>query len=132
MIRRPPRSTLFPYTTLFRSLAVEPQDLLQLGLEAGDVVADATHAELAEVGEVLAHLGGVQIEAVRHLLRGDGLDAVLLELEQAARVDGETVNRHLRDPRRAVRGPTWHVKKAGRRRDGRPAESAYPSDITRS
>src|SRR5690349_23177008 len=28
MIRRPPRSTLFPYTTLFRSLA--------LGLEAGD------------------------------------------------------------------------------------------------
>src|SRR2546430_13460499 len=27
MIRRPPRSTLFPYTTLFRSLA--PQDLLE-------------------------------------------------------------------------------------------------------
>src|SRR3989442_4731259 len=24
MIRRPPRSTLFPYTTLFRSLAIEP------------------------------------------------------------------------------------------------------------
>src|SRR3712207_7588059 len=24
MIRRPPRSTLFPYTTLFRSLPVEP------------------------------------------------------------------------------------------------------------
>src|SRR3712207_9135214 len=24
MIRRPPRSTLFPYTTLFRSLATEP------------------------------------------------------------------------------------------------------------
>src|SRR2546430_11862607 len=24
MIRRPPRSTLFPYTTLFRSVAVEP------------------------------------------------------------------------------------------------------------
>src|SRR2546422_8232083 len=29
MIRRPPRSTLFPYTTLFRSLALEP-----LGREA--------------------------------------------------------------------------------------------------
>src|SRR2546429_5326002 len=25
MIRRPPRSTLFPYTTLFRSLRAEPQ-----------------------------------------------------------------------------------------------------------
>src|SRR5207248_7045986 len=32
MIRRPPRSTLFPYTTLFRSLATGPdfiEDLLQ-------------------------------------------------------------------------------------------------------
>src|SRR2546421_10246460 len=27
MIRRPPRSTLFPYTTLFRSLAVAPAGL---------------------------------------------------------------------------------------------------------
>src|SRR3712207_7885716 len=26
MIRRPPRSTLFPYTTLFRSLAVHTED----------------------------------------------------------------------------------------------------------
>src|SRR2546422_8851291 len=26
MIRRPPRSTLFPYTTLFRSLLVQPID----------------------------------------------------------------------------------------------------------
>src|SRR2546430_4511990 len=27
MIRRPPRSTLFPYTTLFRSSAIEKRDL---------------------------------------------------------------------------------------------------------
>src|SRR3989442_9310342 len=27
MIRRPPRSTLFPYTTLFRSLALGPQSV---------------------------------------------------------------------------------------------------------
>src|SRR2546426_4060868 len=27
MIRRPPRSTLFPYTTLFRSLDAEPQEV---------------------------------------------------------------------------------------------------------
>src|SRR5207249_7895483 len=26
MIRRPPRSTLFPYTTLFRSLEIHPND----------------------------------------------------------------------------------------------------------
>src|SRR2546422_5787123 len=28
MIRRPPRSTLFPYTTLFRSVLSEAQDLI--------------------------------------------------------------------------------------------------------
>src|SRR3712207_7878739 len=44
MIRRPPRSTLFPYTTLFRSY----QDAKDLFTEAID--ADATHVE--------AHLGG--------------------------------------------------------------------------
>src|SRR3712207_7478222 len=34
MIRRPPRSTLFPYTTLFRSLDVALGRLLEEGLEA--------------------------------------------------------------------------------------------------
>src|SRR4051812_49788662 len=34
MIRRPPRSTLFPYTTLFRSPALEV--LQQDGIELGD------------------------------------------------------------------------------------------------
>src|SRR5256885_12252514 len=32
MIRRPPRSTLFPYTTLFRSVAFEGVPALRLGL----------------------------------------------------------------------------------------------------
>src|SRR5947209_13154749 len=36
MILRPPRSTLFPYTTLFRSIARAPDHLLDLG-RAGDV-----------------------------------------------------------------------------------------------
>src|SRR3989454_10747540 len=31
MIRRPPRSTLFPYTTLFRS-RIGPEDLLEIGV----------------------------------------------------------------------------------------------------
>src|SRR3712207_8135194 len=33
MIRRPPRSTLFPYTTLFRSLALNMLALLMFGSE---------------------------------------------------------------------------------------------------
>src|SRR5260370_11407953 len=37
MIRRPPRSTLFPYTTLFRSLV---DDRLDLGLHVGPYLFD--------------------------------------------------------------------------------------------
>src|SRR5688572_31267941 len=37
MIRRPPRSTLFPYTTLFRSVLLAPQvPLLFMGEEYGE------------------------------------------------------------------------------------------------
>src|SRR2546430_12830145 len=35
MIRRPPRSTLFPYTTLFRSLHLPGRDATTLVLESG-------------------------------------------------------------------------------------------------
>src|SRR2546427_4992039 len=35
MIRRPPRSTLFPYTTLFRSVEVAPEDLALLQYTGG-------------------------------------------------------------------------------------------------
>src|SRR3712207_7997583 len=42
MIRRPPRSTLFPYTTLFRSLVVV----------AGDHVLDVAHLLAAVVVDV--------------------------------------------------------------------------------
>src|SRR3712207_3336671 len=35
MIRRPPRSTLFPYTTLFRSLDVQEFLSAQVGTETG-------------------------------------------------------------------------------------------------
>src|SRR5256885_14317629 len=45
MIRRPPRSTLFPYTTLFRSLA-------------DGLLADARHAHLAD--DVEPGLAGVE------------------------------------------------------------------------
>src|SRR5947209_17090840 len=31
MIRRPPRSTLFPYTTLFRSVSVHPRPISAIG-----------------------------------------------------------------------------------------------------
>src|SRR3712207_8893013 len=62
MIRRPPRSTLFPYTTLFRS--VHLRELLDVGAgrEREDVRRRDDHrAELPvdlrpQVGELLDHL----------------------------------------------------------------------------
>src|SRR2546429_1555396 len=39
MIRRPPRSTLFPYTTLFRSRERQPEPAANLGLPAEDRAA---------------------------------------------------------------------------------------------
>src|SRR3712207_7108135 len=44
MIRRPPRSTLFPYTTLFRALTLVPRPLLRAvragwGVRRGDPAA---------------------------------------------------------------------------------------------
>src|SRR3712207_7507626 len=54
MIRRPPRSTLFPYTTLFRShtrYAVEAADLALMSLKwtltGGDETMSAVTAEVA-------------------------------------------------------------------------------------
>src|SRR5438270_5666467 len=35
MLRRPPRSTLFPYTTLFRSASPRSRDLLRLADDGG-------------------------------------------------------------------------------------------------
>src|SRR3712207_7273412 len=55
MIRRPPRSTLFPYTTLFRSARV---GILERGAEA-----------LPELAQAVAH--GLRVHAE---LVGDGLD----------------------------------------------------------
>src|SRR2546429_5294081 len=51
MIRRPPRSTLFPYTTLFRSRVADEQ----LAARAHGALEQAQHAELADV-RVDAHL----------------------------------------------------------------------------
>src|SRR2546421_1650652 len=50
MIRRPPRSTLFPYTTLFRSLGVFSADVI-------DLVA-ATLAELGVERAFVVHGAG--------------------------------------------------------------------------
>src|SRR2546422_9925256 len=53
MIRRPPRSTLFPYTTLFRSHGVSliPDDVIEQIRDAADIVGIiGEHVELKRTG----------------------------------------------------------------------------------
>src|SRR3712207_7768720 len=52
MIRRPPRSTLFPYTTLFRSAVHHEVDL-----DAGD-----GHPQRVQLGEVPGQAGAQPVE----------------------------------------------------------------------
>src|SRR2546422_2675575 len=40
MIRRPPRSTLFPYTTLFRSLVLRGDELVESGAQLDELLLD--------------------------------------------------------------------------------------------
>src|SRR5256885_4118172 len=61
MIRRPPRSTLFPYTTLFRSLAAEvvgPGDRHQ-GQDATDAESEQRRGEIS-VARRLSRRGAVR------------------------------------------------------------------------
>src|SRR3712207_8920590 len=61
MIRRPPRSTLFPYTTLFRSRVVHRHLLQRARLGIHRRLAELVGVHLAEPLEALQ----------RHALRGD-------------------------------------------------------------
>src|SRR3712207_6865346 len=55
MIRRPPRSTLFPYTTLFRSSAADvPSRLEGLALAAG-LPSAAAHTQIATALDLVVH-----------------------------------------------------------------------------
>src|SRR3712207_8965641 len=62
MIRRPPRSTLFPYTTLFRSF--KAQGLAAVGHGVGDVGAHPVQDGHKVVGHHLQATGGYMAQAL--------------------------------------------------------------------
>src|SRR2546425_7556546 len=68
MIRRPPRSTLFPYTTLFRSFRME-----QRGLKPTDLVPFL--GSRSRVSEVLSGRRSLSLKMIRALVRGLGIPA---------------------------------------------------------
>src|SRR3712207_8771935 len=50
MIRRPPRSTLFPYTTLFRSLRLQEEIKLQVcDIDSSRMMIHLRHAKAARI-----------------------------------------------------------------------------------
>src|SRR3712207_8815874 len=58
MIRRPPRSTLFPYTTLFRSRGLTAFLGLYVGAAPARVLAEVLYlGELLALGQLNAHRG---------------------------------------------------------------------------
>src|SRR5258705_3456158 len=69
MIRRPPRSTLFPYTTLFRS-QVELTDSVLVDGERGDDVGDGDRARVARKGpaERRSEEHTSELQSLRHLV----------------------------------------------------------------
>src|SRR3712207_165717 len=80
MIRRPPRSTLFPYTTLFRSAAMEGR---QMVMWDKDSCSDAGFLKIDLLG--LGMLSAVE-ECVDQIvsLRGRAIDLSRIPLDDAA------------------------------------------------
>src|SRR5256886_10083468 len=70
MIRRPPRSTLFPYTTLFRSRsAVSSSQASSARLRAAGLAV----VDLNELTELALYVDGAdEATAARHLIKGGG------------------------------------------------------------
>src|SRR5258708_27040048 len=65
MIRRPPRSTLFPYTTLFRSISAAARQRLQADVTANAMLEVHDVVALLQVGEVNVKQGAGSLGVAR-------------------------------------------------------------------
>src|SRR2546427_6997360 len=94
MIRRPPRSTLFPYTTLFRSTLAyfDADDFRELHDRFGHQLADGVLRLVAETArdairasDLVARLGADQFALLLPEAGADAASAVIRKLQQALR-----------------------------------------------
>src|SRR5256884_4914957 len=93
MIRRPPRSTLFPYTTLFRSTDVSK------ALELGDVYGTLTGDEVAILTDPFfelstapgAHIKDYALAVGKARFVGEPVAAVVASTREVARDAAELV-----------------------------------------
>src|SRR5260370_41007388 len=111
MIRRPPRSTLFPYTTLFRSV-IKAQLQLREMILAGELPAGERIAELTVVQRL-----GISRTPVR---------AALMRLEQEGLLEAMAGGRGYR-VRLVSEAEVADAVEAGRTLEGRGARRAAGS-----
>src|SRR3712207_9397735 len=94
MIRRPPRSTLFPYTTLFRSLRLagrlpdlDARARAEIARTVRRVVDKLLHEPTVRVKELAAGPGGTDYAGALRALFGLGIDTPVEVLSDAVTVD---------------------------------------------
>src|SRR3712207_7885942 len=74
MIRRPPRSTLFPYTTLFRSARVRKQEVLLI--RHGQSTANASGVWQGQLDFTLSEEGRLQATKAGRALKGKEISGI--------------------------------------------------------
>src|SRR3712207_7007255 len=91
MIRRPPRSTLFPYTTLFRSLEDDPE-VLELVLEGVDLARDRHRVPLDRCHALVRDAAGRRLAVHDDAGGGRGDDLQLEEDRKSTRLNSSHAN----------------------------------------
>src|SRR5256885_178723 len=100
MIRRPPRSTLFPYTTLFRSVSLAPGGNYKLAQEKLSKAVDSVYEQYR--GDIEGQLSGIERHMEMQLkaptpeaklkLVDNGLELVVrypVEIRKASQIDDQ-------------------------------------------
>src|SRR3989454_8229526 len=121
MIRRPPRSTLFPYTTLFRSAHEKQRDREPCGREEWQRQQDDARREMRE------HHGADESEPPRQRIRGEvgpRVEALRSEEHRPERLSAEA--EAAEEPVGEDRSGDEAAAEAVEREQGREARDAAP------
>src|SRR3712207_9099065 len=113
MIRRPPRSTLFPYTTLFRSLAREADVVIGIGTRYQDFTT-ASRTAFAAPGVRFVNVNVASMDAAKHAGVTVQADARETLPALAAALEGWSVDDSYR-ARTAELAAEWEARSAERR-----------------
>src|SRR3712207_6316362 len=92
MIRRPPRSTLFPYTTLFRSAAEVPIVVAINKVDRENADPNRVMQQLSENGLIPEAWGGDTVVVEISALQGLGIDELLDNINVVAELEDLRAN----------------------------------------